>query len=95
MLAEMMESVEDIPADAILSGLPWDWETYPEYLDSYAKLPKGTNIGGMVGHCSVPIAVMGDRAVDQHHASAEDIAEMCDLVEEAIEGGARGVVGHR
>lgn len=90
LLAEMMESVEDIPADAIMSGLPWDWETYPEYLDSYAKLPKGINVGGMVGHCSVRIAVMGDRAVDQHHASAEDIAEMCDLVEEAIAGGALG-----
>ena len=31
-LAEMMESVEDIPREAILSGLPWDWNTYGEYL---------------------------------------------------------------
>ena len=31
-LAELMESVEDIPRDAILDGLPWDWETYGEYL---------------------------------------------------------------
>jgi len=90
LLAEMMESVEDIPADAILSGLPWDWETYPEYLDSYEKLPKGINLGGMVGHCSVRVAVMGDRAVDQHHASAEDIAQMCDIVEDAMKGGAIG-----
>jgi N-acyl-D-amino-acid deacylase len=90
MLAEMMESVEDIPADAIMSGLPWDWETYPEYLDSYAKMPKGINVGGMVGHCSVRVAAMGDRAVDQHHAGADDIVEMCRLVEEAMLGGALG-----
>ncbi|MFT7647780.1 MAG: N-acyl-D-amino-acid deacylase [Candidatus Poriferisodalaceae bacterium] len=90
MLAEMMESVEDIPADAIMSGLPWDWETYPEYLDSYSKMPKGINVGGMVGHCSVRVAAMGDRAVDQHHADAADIVEMCRLVEEAMNGGALG-----
>ncbi len=90
MLAEMMESVEDIPADAIMSGLPWDWESYPEYLDSYAKMPKGINVGGMVGHCSVRVAAMGDRAIDQHHADADDIAEMCRLVEEALVGGALG-----
>lgn len=89
-LARMMESVEDIPADAILSGLAWDWETYTEYLDSYSRLPMGINVGGMVGHCSVRIAAMGERAIDQHHASAEDIVKMCELVEEALVGGALG-----
>jgi N-acyl-D-amino-acid deacylase len=89
-LAEMMESVEDIPAQAIMSGLPWDWETYTEYLDSYAKMPKGINVGGMVGHCSVRVAAMGDRAVDQHIANADDILKMCALVQEALEGGALG-----
>jgi N-acyl-D-aspartate/D-glutamate deacylase len=90
LLAAMMESVEDIPAKAIMTGLPWDWESYPEYLDSYARMPKGINVGGMVGHCSVRVAVMGDRAIDQHHASADDIVTMCKLVEEALLGGALG-----
>src|SRR5215210_5777552 len=58
LLAGLMESVEDIPARAIMTGLPWDWETYTEYLDSYARLPKGINVGGMVGHCSVRVAAM-------------------------------------
>ena len=89
-LAEMMESVEDIPADAILNGLPWDWESYGEYLDSYERMPKGINVGGMVGHCSVRVAAMGDRAIDQHHASADDIRKMCELVEESLRGGALG-----
>ncbi len=89
-LAEMMESVEDIPADAILSGLPWDWETYGQYLDSYERMPKGINVGGMVGHCSVRVAAMGDRAIDQHHASADDIKRMCELVEDSLRGGALG-----
>ena len=75
-LAEVMESVEDIPAKAILEGLPWDWRTYGEYLDSYERMPKGLNVGGMVGHCSVRLMAMGDRSIDDHHASAEDIALM-------------------
>ena len=58
----------------------------PEYLDSYARMPKGINVGGMVGHCSVRIAAMGDRAIDQHHADADDIVAMCALVEEAMRG---------
>ncbi len=53
-LAELMESVEDIPRDAILGGLPWDWVTYGEYLAiGRPACPKGPNVGGMVGHCAL------------------------------------------
>ncbi|MEZ5261783.1 MAG: amidohydrolase family protein [Acidimicrobiales bacterium] len=91
-LAKMMESVEDIPADSILSGLPWDWRTYGEYLSSYEQLPKGINIGGLVGHCAVRYYVMGPRSLDEDPAIAttEDIAAMCDLVDEAMGAGAFG-----
>ena len=54
-LAEMMESVEDIPARSILDGLPWDWETYGEYLSWLERTPKGVNVGGMVGHARAPV----------------------------------------
>jgi len=89
-LAEMMESVEDIPADGILNGLPWDWVSYGEYLGSLDRMPKGINVGGMVGHCAVRYYVMGDRSADQVAATPEEIAQMCDLVEEAMLGGALG-----
>ncbi len=89
-LAEMMESVEDIPAHAIMSGLPWDWESYGEYLDSIDRMPKGLNTGGMVGHCAVRIHAMGARALDDVPASDADVAAMCELVAEAIDAGALG-----
>ena len=89
-LAEMMESVEDIPAAAILSGLPWDWETYGEYLSTLDRLPKGMNVGGMVGHCAVRHWVMGERGLEQDPATADDIEQMAALVEEAIGAGALG-----
>jgi N-acyl-D-aspartate/D-glutamate deacylase len=89
-LAEMMESVEDIPADSIMSGLPWDWVTYGEYLDSLERMPKGLNVGGMVGHAAVRYQAMGDRSADDVPATPEEIATMCGLVEEAVRAGALG-----
>ncbi len=89
-LAELMESVEDIPADAILDGLAWDWETYGEYLGAIDALPKGVNVGGMVGHCAVRHFAMGERSLDETPATDADIAAMCDLVDEAMAAGALG-----
>ena len=79
-LAEMMESVEDIPAESILDGLPWNWNTYGEYLDVLETFPKGVNVGGMVGHCAVRVAAMGDRSLDEEPATAEDIQTMVSMV---------------
>jgi N-acyl-D-amino-acid deacylase len=90
-LAAMMESVEDIPAAAILDALPWDWETYGEYYASVERLPKGLNVGGLVGHCAVRTHAMGERALDEAPASGDDIAAMVRLVDEAMAAGALGV----
>ena len=90
VLAEMMESVEDIPASSILDGLSWNWETYGDYLDELDRLPKGLNVGGMVGHCAVRLAAMGERAMDETPAAAEDIATMATMVDQALASGALG-----
>ena len=55
-LASMMETVEDIPRDAILEGLAWNWESYGEYLNALESLSPVINVGGMVGHCAVPVS---------------------------------------
>src|SRR5262245_57009992 len=89
-LAELMESVEDIPADSILEGLAWDWETYGDYLKAIDAMPKGVNVGGMIGHCSLRHYAMGERGLDEAPANEDDIASMCDLVDEAIAAGALG-----
>jgi N-acyl-D-aspartate/D-glutamate deacylase len=89
-LAELMESVEDIPADSILEGLPWDWETYGEYLDTLDRIPRGINVGGMVGHCAVRQWAMGERSLERAPATDDDIAAMVDIVDEALGHGALG-----
>jgi N-acyl-D-aspartate/D-glutamate deacylase len=89
-LANLMESVEDIPARSILDGLAWDWETYGDYLGAVDRLPKGVNVGGMVGHCALRHYVMGERGLEDEPATEDDIAAVADLVDEAMTGGALG-----
>ena len=73
LLAGMMETVEDIPRRAILEGLPWNWESYGEYLDSIEAMGPGINICGMVGHCAIRFYVMGERAVDEPPGDLADL----------------------
>ncbi len=89
-LAHLMESVEDIPAASIMAGMPWQWETYGEYLKALDSVPKGMNVGGMVGHCAVRYWAMGAESLENKPASPDQIARMHDIVAEAIAGGALG-----
>lgn len=89
-LARLMESVEDVPAKSIDSGMPWNWETYGEYLDALDTMPKGVNVGGLVGHCAVRLYAMGEAALENKPASDDQIAAMHDTVAEAMAAGALG-----
>lgn len=90
-LADMMESVEDIPAASIMAALAWDWETYGEYLDHLERTPAAMNVGGMVGHCALRYWAMGDRSMDPDTSPDEaEMAEMVDLLDEAVAAGALG-----
>jgi N-acyl-D-aspartate/D-glutamate deacylase len=91
VLAALMESVEDIPASAILEGLSWEWESYGEYLDAIDPLPKGINAGGYVGDVALRAYVAGDAACEEDFRLSDDQrAEMARLVEGALEAGAFG-----
>ena len=94
LLAAMMETVEDIPKDAILNGLPWDWEDYGGYLDAIERLNPALNVAGMVGHCAVRFYVMGERAVEEQ-ATPEERAKMADVVAKSMDGGAVGFSTNR
>ena len=99
-LAEMMESVEDIPRRAILEGLPWTWTSYGDYLGWLDTIPKGINVGGLVGHCALRVAAMGERSMVEESGTPEEIARMCEMAEEALRAGALGIstsrtLGHK
>ncbi len=95
-LAEMMESVEDIPARSILDGLPWDWESYGGFLRWLDRTPKGVNVGGMVGHSAVRYYALGERRLDPDVVpSPDDLFRMRSLVDEAMLAGAIGFSSSR
>ncbi len=94
LLAGMMESVEDIPSDTILEGLPWDWESYGEYLDSLERLAPAINVAGLVGHCAIRTYVMGDRGVDEE-PTPDEIEQMAALVGKSVAEGAVGFSSSR
>jgi N-acyl-D-aspartate/D-glutamate deacylase len=84
-----LERAEDIDRDAMLAGITWQWESYPEFLDAIDKLPKGINYSGYIGHSALRTYVMGERAFDGH-ASEDDIARMAREVQSALKAGAVG-----
>ncbi|SEP10824.1 N-acyl-D-amino-acid deacylase family protein [Trujillonella endophytica] len=89
-LAGMMESVEDIPADTIMAGLDWGWETYGDYLRALGGRALGVNAGGLIGHSALRHYVMGERGIDEAPATADDVAAMTRVVAEAMDAGALG-----
>jgi len=89
-LAGMMDSVEDIPADTIMDGLPWGWETYGDYLRALGARPLGVNAGGMVGHAALRYYAMGERSLSEEPATAGDIAAMEAALAGALDAGALG-----
>ena len=88
-LAGMMETVEDIPKYAILTGLPWDWESYGGYLDSIERLGPMINVAGLVGHGATRFFVMGERAIDEE-ATPEEIERIAALAGQSVAEGAVG-----
>jgi N-acyl-D-amino-acid deacylase len=94
LLAGMMETVEDIPRGAILTGLPWTWEDYGGYLDAIEKLKPGINLAGLVGHCAVRFYVMGERAVEEQ-ATDDERRQMAEIAGKSIDRGAVGFSTNR
>ena len=84
-----LERAEDISRDAMLAGINWSWETFPEYLDTLEALPKGINYAGYIGHSALRTYVMGERAFTEN-ASEDDVKRMRAVVQEAVRAGAMG-----
>ena len=93
-LASMMESVEDIPRQAIMTGLPWTWEEYGDYLNTLDTLRPGINVAGLVGHSAVRYYVMGERSFAEQASDAEK-KQMAEIVGKAVDAGAIGFSTNR
>ena len=94
-LIELMEGVEDIPGTALADGITWNWESFPEYLDELARLPRMIDVAAQVPHGSIRAYVMDARGTSEHHASGDEIARMAAIARESVAAGAVGFATNR
>ncbi|MBO6690226.1 MAG: amidohydrolase family protein [Henriciella sp.] len=89
-LIRLMEGVEDIPFPVLAEGLPWNWESFPDYLDSLEDRAFDIDFGAQLPHAALRVYVMGDRGANREDATDADIAAMSALAKAAVEAGALG-----
>lgn len=88
---QMLETTEQIPVAHQQSALPWDWESFPEYLARLAALPKGVNVLSYLPLNPLLIYVMGVEAAKTRRPTAAEMAEIHRLINAAMDAGALGV----
>ena len=90
LIARTLENVEDMNVDSLAEGIPWDFETFPQYLDSISRRGIALNFGAYIGHTALRLFVIGDEAYERA-STEEEVARMVEVVAEAVDAGAAGL----
>ncbi|MEI7445586.1 MAG: amidohydrolase family protein [Burkholderiales bacterium] len=91
-LINLMEGVEDIPGTVLAEGIPFGWESFPEYLDALDRMPHAIDVGAQVPHAALRCYVMGERGGDHaERPTPRERDEMARLLDEALRAGALGL----
>ncbi|WP_448046061.1 N-acyl-D-amino-acid deacylase family protein [Bradyrhizobium liaoningense] len=89
-LIQLMEGVEDIPEPVLSAGIPWAWESFPDYMDWLSRRDFDIDVGAQLPHAALRVYVMGERGARRDPSTAEDNAAMARLAGEAVRSGALG-----
>ena len=90
LIARTLENVEDMNVETLTAGIPWDFSTFPEYLDSVERRGVALNFAVYIGHTALRLFAMGDDAYERA-AGPEEIGRMQAILREAVEAGAAGL----
>jgi len=86
-----MTRVEAIPHESMRQGLPWDWVTYPEFLDSVERRPKALNVLPYVPVAPLLVWVLGfERAKAGAMPTDAEHRELRRLLHEGMDAGGCG-----
>ncbi len=90
LLLKNLSVVEGMDLDALLAGTQWDFETFPEYLESLRRRRPFANVAVLAQHSTIRTAVMGEAACERKAPTAAELASMRELVRGALRAGAIG-----
>src|ERR1700709_1444875 len=90
LLIKLMEGVEDIPEPVLIEGLPWNWRSFPDFLDALEARPYDLDIATQVPHAAVRVRVSSAPATRRAPAPAAEAQEIARLAGEGIKAGALG-----
>jgi N-acyl-D-aspartate/D-glutamate deacylase len=90
VLVKLMEGVEDIPEVVMTEGLPWNWHSFPDFLDALEARHYDADVATQVPHAALRVYVMGQRGADREPASEQDRQRMAELTEQGLRAGALG-----
>jgi N-acyl-D-amino-acid deacylase len=89
VIMRTLENVEGMPLPALEAGIPWDFETFPEYIDALEAEPTRLNLAPLIGHTALRFYVLGGEATERS-ATPQEVVEMCRILGEALDAGAVG-----
>src|SRR5262245_7568811 len=90
LLINLMEGVEDIPEVVLSEGLPWNWHSFPDFLNAIAARQYDADVAAQVPHAALRVYVMGERGANREPATEQDRRRMAELTAEGLRAGALG-----
>src|SRR5580698_5180491 len=89
-LIQLMEGVEDIPEPVLSAGIPWSWESFPDYMNWLSKRDFDIDVGAQLPHAALRVYVMGERGARRDPSTSEDNKAMAAMASDAVRAGALG-----